>query len=71
MLNAAAGMISFILSPMLTMLLGAGGLRLVLTVLSVLAVILVPAAMIVTSRDKEDESSGETEKAAKTGAQKS
>ena len=71
MLNAAAGMISFILSPMLTMLLGAGGLRLALTVLSVLAVILVPAAMIVTSRDKEDESSGETEKAAKTGAQKS
>ena len=51
MLNAAAGMISFILAPVMQGLLNLGGLSMTLTVLGVIAALLVPVAFVVTSKD--------------------
>ncbi|MGN0709055.1 MAG: MFS transporter [Anaerovoracaceae bacterium] len=53
MLNAASGMIGFILSPALTALLHRGGLKLSLLVLSTISILLIPIALVVTSRDKQ------------------
>lgn len=69
MLNAAAGLGAFILSPVLQGLLQASGLTWTLTILLIPAAALVPVAFVVTSRDpkkKEAQESGENpdEKAA-------
>lgn len=53
MLNASAGMIGFILSPTLTAILHKGGLNLALIVLSAVSILLIPIALVVTSRDKK------------------
>lgn len=50
-LNAAAGLLGFILSPTLQAILDTGGVTATLSVLSVVSVILVPVVYIVTSRD--------------------
>ena len=51
MLNAAAGLIGFVLAPLLQALLDTGGLTLALSFLAVLSVVLAPVAIFVTSRD--------------------
>lgn len=51
MLNAAAGMVGFILSPLLQAMLGAQGLIFTLIVLIGMAAALVPIVFVVTSRD--------------------
>jgi MFS family permease len=52
MLNAAAGMVGFILSPALQSLLDAGGLTVTLEAMIGIAALLVPVIFVVTSRDK-------------------
>jgi len=52
MLNAAAGMVGFILSPVLQSLLDAGGLTVTLEAMIGIAALLVPVIFVVTSRDK-------------------
>ncbi len=62
MLNAAAGMGSFALSPILGALVQSGGLGLAVTAMLVPILSLVPIALVVTSRDqraKQEESAGE------------
>lgn len=54
MLNAAAGMVGFILSPVMQAMLGARGLLFTLTVMIGVAAALVPAILYVTSRDRTD-----------------
>jgi predicted MFS family arabinose efflux permease len=56
MLNAAAGMVGFVLSPALQSLLHIGGLTLALTVLGILSAALIPIVFKVTSRDPKTES---------------
>lgn len=51
MLNAAAGMVGFFLSPLLQFFIGRGGAVSALTFLFVPVVLLIPVAFIVTSRD--------------------
>lgn len=51
MLNAAAGMIGFILSPLMQAVLSAGGLFHTLMMLCGIAAALIPAALIVTRKD--------------------
>jgi MFS family permease len=51
MLNAAAGMVGFILSPMLQAILTASGLVVTLGVMIGIAVLLLPVIIVVTSRD--------------------
>jgi MFS family permease len=51
MLNAAAGMVGFILSPLLQAILTAGGLIVTLGVMIGIAVLLIPVLIFVTSRD--------------------
>jgi hypothetical protein len=66
MLNAAAGMVGFMLSPALQSLLDAGGLTVTLEAMIGLAALRVPVIFVVTARDKvSDESARET---ADTGA---
>lgn len=61
MLNAAAGMTGFVFAPLLNHLLDAGGLTYAMLVMSLLAVFLVPVAVIVTSRDpSHQEQTGES-----------
>lgn len=50
-LNAAAGLLGFILSPTLQAILDIGGVTATLSVLSIVSIILVPVVYIVTSRD--------------------
>jgi predicted MFS family arabinose efflux permease len=52
MLNAAAGMVGFILSPVLQGLLDAGGLTVTLSAMMGIAALLIPVIFVVTSRDK-------------------
>lgn len=59
MLNAAAGMGAFILSPAIQALLQAGGLHMTLSILIVPAAALIPVAFLVTSHDpKPDRRAG-------------
>lgn len=51
MLNAAAGMTGFIFAPLLNSLLENGGLSAAMLVMSALAVLMIPIAFVVTSRD--------------------
>lgn len=51
MLNAAAGMTGFIFAPLLNGLLENGGLSSAMLVMSILAVLMIPIAFLVTSRD--------------------
>ena len=51
MLNAAAGMVSFFLSPGLVAILSWGGLSAAMIALGVLSVLLVPITLVVTSKD--------------------
>lgn len=63
MLNAAAGMVGFILSPVLQSLLQAKGLLFTLAVMISIAAALIPVALVVTSRDSmelPDESEKDT-----------
>lgn len=53
MLNASAGMVGFILLPVLVALLGHGGLSLALFVLSILAIGLIPITRIVIKKTKK------------------
>lgn len=53
MLNAAAGMIGFILSPLMQTLIGRYGLNGTLVVLILIVVALIPVAFVVTSHDRE------------------
>ena len=71
MLNAAAGMVGFILSPALQALLGARGVIFTLGVLIALSIALIPVATVVTSRDgkAEEEASKEEADAAYNGTQ--
>jgi predicted MFS family arabinose efflux permease len=62
MLNAAAGMVGFILSPMLQAILTAGGLVVTLGVMVVIAVLLLPVIIVVTSRDSVEPLSESTER---------
>lgn len=64
MLNAAAGMVGFILSPVLQSLLQAKGLLFTLAVMISIAAALIPVALVVTSRDSmelPDESEKDTD----------
>lgn len=54
MLNAAAGMVGFILSPVLQSLLQARGLVFTLTAMIGIVAALIPAAVIITSRDSAE-----------------
>lgn len=58
MLNAAAGMVGFVLSPFLQSMLDLGGLNVTLIIMSVIVVALVPVAFFVTSRDRSGEAVG-------------
>lgn len=51
MLNAAAGMVGFVLSPLLQFFIGRGGVVSALLFLIVPVILLIPTALIVTSRD--------------------
>lgn len=51
MLNAAAGMVGFVLSPLIQCMLNLGGIQLALTVLAGLGLFLIPISIVVTSRD--------------------
>lgn len=60
MLNASAGMVGFVLSPLLNRLLETGGLQYALMIISVIAAVMIPIAFIVTSKDpKKPESNAE------------
>jgi MFS family permease len=52
MLNAAAGMVGFVLSPLLQALLQAKGLIATLTVMLIIEAVLIPLIIVVTSRDR-------------------
>jgi predicted MFS family arabinose efflux permease len=52
MLNAAAGMVGFILSPALQSLLDMGGINITLGAMMGIAALLIPVIFVVTSRDK-------------------
>lgn len=54
MLNAAAGMTGFVLSPVLNSLLDAGGLSLALLVVPLFSLLMIPIALAVTSRDPKN-----------------
>lgn len=54
MLNAAAGMVGFIFSPLLQSLLQAKGLSVTLVVVIGIVVLLIPVIIVVTSRDHAD-----------------
>lgn len=54
MLNAAAGMVGFILSPLLQTLVASKGLSFTLAVMITIGAALIPVALIVTSKDKND-----------------
>ncbi len=56
MLNAAAGMVGFVLSPLLQSLLQAKGLIFTLMIMIGIATALIPAAIIITSRDTAEPS---------------
>lgn len=58
MLNAAAGMVGFILSPLLQVMLGAKGLSFTLAAMVGMAIALVPVVVIVTSRDRRSRAVG-------------
>lgn len=51
MLNASAGMVGFVLSPILNQLLAAGGLQLAVVAVSAVAALMLPVVFLVTSRD--------------------
>lgn len=57
MLNAAAGMVGFILSPLLQNLIRTKGLNQTLFVLIMIVILLIPFALFVTSRDSGDSQS--------------
>ena len=66
-LNAAAGMIGFILSPFLQTLLSAGGVVLAMTALLIPVLIMIPIGLFVTSRDpKRQEKTAEENISLKT-----
>lgn len=58
MLNAAAGMVGFVLSPLSQALLNAGGLTMALSVLAAMALALIPISVVVTSRDPRPTAAG-------------
>lgn len=62
MLNAAAGMVSFVLAPVMQSLLDRAGLAVTLTVLCVLCAALIPVSIFVTSRDPKSDDRGDVEK---------
>ncbi|WP_201331090.1 MFS transporter [Lactobacillus nasalidis] len=51
MLNASAGMVGFVLSPLLNQLLAVGGLQLVVAAVAAAAALTLPVVFLVTSRD--------------------
>jgi predicted MFS family arabinose efflux permease len=61
MLNAAAGMVGFILSPLLQSILATNGLVVTLSVMIGIAVLLIPVIVFVTSRDKTNAESENNE----------
>lgn len=60
MLNASAGMIGFILSPLMQNLIDGYGLNATLRVLILIVAALVPIGFVVTSHDKEAQNTNET-----------
>jgi predicted MFS family arabinose efflux permease len=67
MLNAAAGMIGFILSPFLQAVLTANGLIVTLGVMFVIVVLLIPVLVFVTSRDSAEETMESDESRSESG----
>lgn len=70
MLNAAAGMIGFIFSPMINALIESGGLSRALLVVSLLTVLLIPITFLVTARDPKRGAAGSVDGADRESPEK-